>query len=371
MYKLLIITALYTGHGHKSISDALEERFRAYPDVNILTIDGFDLMDKPLQIFAERTYGPITRMPAKTWQINYALGTRYGKSVQMMVAAAIRARFHALIRDFQPDAVLSVHPIFLASIASLLEEIDSPIPLLAHEADLIDIASFWFDSRIRLLMCPSEESLKSSLEGGVDPQRAVQVGFPVRERFMGYRDRDMSLKDPVTVTIMSGSEGSGEIAKVARELLKSTNAKINVICGRNKALRNKIKKALVSQYYGRVNVMGFVENIQEIMIASDVLVMRASPNSVMEAVALNIPVVVFGQLAGQELHNPDMMQRHGLIAYCPDPAQLARRVNELTANGGAAMEDMRRAQRAYMPGDAAKDTVALIYRELQKIRSTA
>ena len=370
MSKLLIITALYTGHGHKSISDALEERFKAYPDVNILTIDGFDLMDKAMQVVAEKSYGPITRLPGKTWQFNYAVGTRYDKPLQAVVAALIRRRFHELIRDYQPDAVLSVHPVFLASVASLLEEMGLSTPLIAHEADLIDIASFWFDRRIRLLLCPSEESYRSSIEGGADPARTVQVGFPVRERFMGYRDREMSLHSPVTVTIMSGSEGSGEIGVVARELLRSTDVQLNIVCGRNKALRRKLKKALGSQYYGRINVMGFVENIQKVMIDSDILVMRASPNSVMEAVALNIPVIVFGQLAGQELHNPDMMQAHGIVAYCPEPKRLAQLVRDMTKDGGKAMEEMRAAQRAYMPGDSAKDTAALLHEWLEKLTVT-
>ena len=46
MRRLLIFTAEYTGHGHKSISDALMERLKNYPDIEILTIDGFDLMNK-------------------------------------------------------------------------------------------------------------------------------------------------------------------------------------------------------------------------------------------------------------------------------------------------------------------------------------
>ena len=368
MYKLLIITALYTGHGHKSISDALEERLRAYKDVNVLTIDGFDLMDKVLQEIAEKTYGPITRMPAKTWQLNYALGTKVAARPMMAaVGAAIRHRFQELIRSFHPDCVLSVHPVFLGNVCALLEDMGEDIPVIAHEADLIDIAPFWFDARLRLVLAPSHEAYHSTLEGGVPPERVREVGFPVRQRFMGYRERDMKLHDPVTVTIMSGSEGSGEILKVARELLRSTDANVNVICGRNKVLRKKIRKALSSEYHGRLNATGFIEDIQQVMIDSDVLVMRASPNSVMEAVALNVPVILFGQLAGQELHNPDMMQAHGIAAYCPDPRQLARQVRALMANGGREMEAMRARQREYAPDDAAKATAALLYNELKLI----
>ncbi|MBQ8087129.1 MAG: glycosyltransferase [Clostridia bacterium] len=367
MLKLLIITALYTGHGHKSISDALEERLQTYPDLDVLTIDGFDLMDKVMQVCAEKTYGPITRLPGKTWQFNYAMGVKFKGPVQTAVASMIRHRFQSLIEEYRPDCILSVHPVFLGCICSLLEEMGLDIPLIAHEADLIDIAPFWFDPRIHMVLAPSKESYDSSLQGGVLPERLRQVGFPVRSRFMGKRRENYMPNRPVTITVMSGSEGSGVIRVVTRELLRGTDAKVTVICGRNKALRAKLKKAFTKEYYGRVNVMGFVENIQDIMLDSDILVMRASPNSVMEAVALNIPAILFGQLAGQELLNPDMMQSHGIAAYCPDTSRLARLIRDMLKNNGEAMERMRRAQREYMPGDDAKDTAELFYNEVKRI----
>lgn len=361
MRRLLILSAVYTGHGHKSISDALTERLAVYPDLEVLTIDGFDLMTKVNQVCAEKTYGPITRLPGKAWAFQYALGMKLQEPVRKAIGTMIRHKFENLIRDFKPDCILSVHPIFLGSVVDLLEEMNLKIPMIAHEADLIDIAPFWFDPRIDLLMAPSQESYDCSLRGGVKPEKLVRVGFPVRSRFMGLaQEGPMKLHDPLTITVMSGSEGSGIIHHVARELLKGTNAHVNVICGRNKSLRKKLRKALMKDYYGRVNVMGFVERIQDVMVESDILIMRASPNSVMEAVALNKPIILFGQLAGQELHNPDMMQAHGLAMYCTEAKQLSGCVNELLRDGGAAIEKMRACQREYAPGDVAAETARML-----------
>ena len=72
MRKLLILSALFTGHGHKSVADALEERLAIYDDIEVKTIDGFCLMNRVEQYMAEYTYGPITRMPGKAWEWNYA-----------------------------------------------------------------------------------------------------------------------------------------------------------------------------------------------------------------------------------------------------------------------------------------------------------
>lgn len=361
MRRLLILTAVYTGHGHKSISDALMERLKAYPDIEVRAIDGFDLMTKVQKVCAEKTYGPITRLPKQAWAFNYAAGMALRQPVQRAVAMMIRHRFEELIREFRPDCILSVHPVFLGSIIDLLEEMNLSIPLVAHEADLIDIADYWFDPRITLVLAPSQEAYDCTIAHGVHPARVRRVGFPVRSRFMNIAPAaPKPAGQPLTITIMSGSEGSGTVRAVARELLAGTDAQVNVICGRNKALRKKLRNALGKRYHGRLNAMGFVDDIQLVMRDSDLLVMRASPNSVMEAVALNKPVILFGQLAGQELHNPQMLAAHGLAEYCPVPAQLPACVARLTANGGEGIERMRASQRAYAPGDAAADTAKLL-----------
>ena len=219
----------------------------------------------------------------------------------------------------------------------------------------------WFDPRIDLVLTPSQESYDCTIAHGVDPARVRKVGFPVRSRFMGLAEKARKpLGQPLTVTVMSGSEGSGVVRTIARELLKGTDARVNVICGRNKALRKKLRKAFSKQYFGRLNAMGFVEKIQDVMCESDILIMRASPNSVMEAIALNKPVILFGQLAGQELHNPDMLCAHGLAVYCPDPAELANCIRDLTKDDGAKIKRMIENQRAYMPGDVAAETAQLL-----------
>lgn len=361
MRRLLILTAEYTGHGHKSISDSLIERLRRYDDLEIRVIDGFDLMNKTQKVLAEKTYGPITRLPGKAWEWNYLAGVRLQEPVQKAVDYMIRARFQALVYEFRPDCILSVHPVFLGSILDLLEEMGLSIPLIAHEADLIDIAPYWFDPRISMVLTPSEESYRCTLDHGVAPARVRQVGFPVRSRFMGLAGKAAAVKnDPPVITVMSGSEGSGTLKGVVKQLLHGTNAKINVICGRNKSIRKKLRKAFVKEYHDRMNAMGFVERIQDVMCNSDILIMRASPNSVMEAVALNKPIILFGQLAGQELHNPDMICAHGLAVYCPEPEKLPEAVARLQANGGEELRKMQEAQRRYAPGDAAADTAALL-----------
>ena len=361
MRRLLIITAVYTGHGHKSISDSLIERLKVYDDIDVMDIDGFDLMSKVQQICAEKSYGPVTRLPSKAWATSYAAGSKIKQPLERMVAKVIRPRFEKLIYDFKPDCILSVHPIFNGSVLNLLEEMNLKIPFILHQADLIDISNYYIDDRADMILSPSQEAYDATVAAGVAPDKVCKIGFPVRSRFMGLVEKAKERKrEELTITVMSGSEGSGLIRIVTRELLHNTNAYVNVICGRNKKLQKKLRKAFSKQYYGRVNVMGFVRDIQDVMCEADILIMRASPNSVMEAVALNKPVILFGQLAGQELHNPQMLEKHGLAKYCPDPEKLVDCVNGLIASDGAEIKRMIECQKVYAPGDVCAETARLL-----------
>lgn len=361
MRRLLIISAEFTGHGHKSIADSTAERLKAYEDIEVRIIEGFDLMSKVQQGLTKKTYGPVTRLPGKAWATSYAAGNALRQPVEKIIGKMIKTRFEALIHEFKPDCIMSVHPMFNGSVIDLLKEMNLKIPFIVHQADLIDIASYYMDDRADLTLCPSQEAYDCSVANGMTPSKLRKIGFPVRSRFIGLAEKAAAHKnDVLTITVMSGSEGSGVIRTVTKHLLRGTNARVNVICGRNKHLRKKLRKAFTKDYYGRVNVMGFVERIQDVMCESDILVMRASPNSVMEAVALNKPVILFGQLAGQELHNPQMLEKHGLAKHCPDPKLLPECVAYLLKDNGAAIERMREAQRAYAPGDVCVETAKLL-----------
>ncbi|MCQ2437894.1 MAG: glycosyltransferase, partial [Clostridia bacterium] len=319
-------------------------------------------MTKQQKVLFEKTYGPVTRMPDVFWKASYAMGMKFKKLIQVSIVHFIRKDFNKLMDEYQPSAVLTVHPIFIGSIIDLLEERGEKIPFYAHQADLVDIADQWFDKRIDMTFAPSQEAYECSVRNGLDPARLTVVGFPVRSRF--YEPLPPKAPkaegEPLSIAIMSGSEGSGTIRTIARTLLKETDAKVAVVCGRNKRLRTRLQDALGKEYADRLTAHGFVERIQDVMNAADLLIMRASPNSVFEAVALNKPVVIFGQLAGQELHNPDMLMKHGLVTVCRNAEELPAFIKSLQANNGEALKKMAAAQKAYAPDDTAVKTAAIL-----------
>src|SRR4051795_1565170 len=66
--KVLIISSDNTGHGHKSITESLNEKFKLDTNIEVKVIDGFSL-GGPLLMKIGKSYGPITRMSENLWKM--------------------------------------------------------------------------------------------------------------------------------------------------------------------------------------------------------------------------------------------------------------------------------------------------------------
>lgn len=81
---------------------------------------------------------------------------------------------------------------------------------------------------------------------------------------------------------------------------------------------------------GRVSVigLGFVNNMAEYMVASDVLVTKAGPGTIAEAASLSLPVMLTSFLPGQEEGNVDFVVEGNFGSYVSDkdPPRIAEEV---------------------------------------------
>ena len=358
MKKILVMTSHNTGSGHKSVSEALCEKLSGYDEIEVRAVNGFSLMGTLQQRMAENSYGPITRLPGRFWELNYAVGEFLRWPVTVSVTAMIQKKFLNLLKEFRPDLIVSTHPMFQSSVLDILAKERLSIPFVAHEVDLIDMPDYWFDRRTDLFLAPTEEAYRYTIEHGIPEEKVVRVCFPVRKRFLTVSAPEFH--EGKVITVMSGAEASGRIEPLVRELLEHTDARINVVCARNRHLYLRLKKSLQTVYPQRLNLLEYVDNIQVVMLGSDLLVMRASPNSVMEAIHLNIPIILFGKMAGQEIHNPEMLEAHALAKYMPDMNLLSDIVRMYLENDGKVADAMKEAQRKYLVEDTAQDSAELL-----------
>ena len=372
MKRILIITSSNTGSGHKSISDSLTEQFARMPDVEVKAIDGFGLMGKP-GLRSEGVYGFLTRHARAVYNLSWDLTMAHPPKFAMM-ARLCRRRFTEEIRVFRPDLILSVHSLFNHVLTRMLGSLGLDIPVVVLQADLINIHSTWCNPGAFRTICPTREAYDCSVSQGMTPDKLDILSFPTRGRFCdeagraGVREYDASR--PLHCLMMSGGEGSGNIRAYAEAILESTDAELTIICGRNKKLYGKLQKELYGKYGGRVNVLGFVNDVEREMLRSDLMITRSSPNSMLEAVVMNVPLVITGSPLRQERDNPRIMQERGFGVVCSSPSEIHTVIDSLLDNGGARLGEISAAQRSGRSFDSARDIAVYVTRLCEPLAYT-
>jgi processive 1,2-diacylglycerol beta-glucosyltransferase len=363
--KILIISSDFTGHGHKSITQSLCERFAEYDDIKVKVVDGFSLGGNAL-LRVGKSYGSITRNVKELWKFMWEVSLKKPQLVNDFFEVIIKGDFLKLLEDFKPDLILSVHPNFNGSILNILKKNKIEIPFITLIADLVSITPQWADSRADYVISPTNEAKYKCIEFNVDESRIKVLGFPVRSKFYKHqldklhKDNTYNPDRPLKCLIMSGGEGVGNMSRIAKILLENFNCNVKIVAGRNMVLRRKLENSLVAKYGNKVEIHGFVEDIQDLMLSSDIAFTRGSPNVMMEAVACNIPLVITGALPGQEEGNPGYAQKYNLGVVCKNVKNIKNTVNDLLINNAKKLNQIKKSQIQFMNPYAAKDIADFI-----------
>ena len=78
--------------------------------------------------------------------------------------------------------------------------------------------------------------------------------------------------------------------------------------------------------------LGFVENVADLMVASDVLLTKTGGVTLAEAFCCGLPVLAFDPLPGQEEGNARLIVESNSGAVAQSPSEVAERVRSAFAN---------------------------------------
>lgn len=358
---ILFVSSLNTGHGHRSITEALQEQLsRIAPSVQVDEVDGFMLGGKFSGLMS-KTYNKIVVSVPLFWKAYYELGNIFPSVANHFVSKSMKKDFVKLINTNRPDLIVSVHPCYVSSVEDILEQMGWKIPVVALIADLDNVARMWADKRSLYTLCPTINAKNSMLKFGISEEKIKLFGFPVRDRFNHFEPAEgityyehISGKKRLTFLIMNGSQGLRLVVKMAKELLDSFNCNVVILAGNNGKLKKTTEKALQS-YGDKVTVCGFVKNVEQYMSQSDIMILRASPNVIMEAVNLCKPVIITGALTGQEEKNPEFAVNNKLGVVCKDIHKLPRAIKQLLASEGKNINNIYENQIKYRQPQAAEE----------------
>ncbi len=348
-----------TGGGHRACAEALRQEFlRRNPEHQIKLED----------VLLQRTFWPLSESDrfyfwavSKVpwfWKALYRsvarreIYTTLHRSLSPIIGPRVRHIYEA----FRPDLVVSAHPLLNHLPRRVLRRWEAdvaraPIPFATVITDLTTFHPAWVDPHVDLITVATEEAHEEVLRLNAPADKVRILGLPVRDVFRhlpqdkrALRQRLGLSRDLPLILLMSGGQGMGPVEEIATTIARAgLRAQLAVVCGRNDRLRRRLEG---HTWPIPTRVLGFVEDVHLWIGASDVLVTKAGPGTIAEALICGLPMILYGHIPGQEEGNVTFVLRRRIGAYITDPDRIASTLGRWLAQPDQFLKPMGERARA-------------------------
>ena len=306
--KTILVLSAKTGGGHRAAALAAIDSLNAQPGkYNIIHHDIFENAPRPINSMP-KFYSKITNVKS-AWGAVYKLteGNRQSQLTIKTGARLYKKNIYKILNDYKPDVILSFH--FAANVfLHEAQAMDYHIPFITVVTDLATCHPMWFDKRNDIIVVPSTDSYTSARKYGISSSKLKIIGLPVSSEFSTDSYDKTKLKkslawpvDIPTVLVMAGGDGMGKIASLCRKLDKiKDNTHLAIVAGRNESLYQTLSQR---NFKYPVTLYRFSDDIPRLMHGSDVILTKAGPGTITEAIVSRLPIVLYDFLPGQEEGN--------------------------------------------------------------------
>ncbi len=377
----ILILSVTTGEGHNSAARAL----RGYLEgvgAECRILDAYECVSHAAKVLIDRAYLlGASRMKA-CYGIGYRMAEkRHGgadrRTFLRMFHTGYAKRLFRQIEEYRPDVIITTH-----CFAGLMLDIirrrgwESHAKLMGVVTDFT-VHPYWDEcASLDALVVASPLLEDEARNKGFDKARVFDLGIPIDPKFSAAAERRevraaCGLRpDANTVLVMGGSMGHGHFARTVRMIdALELDLQIVCVCGRNVNAKKKLEAfAKISRH--SVLALGFVDYVDRLMDASDLIISKPGGLSTSEALAKRLPMLVIDPIPGHERRNRDFLVGCGVALSADNSRDAAALVRDfftddhLRASLCDAIDKVRRPDSTQSIGKLALSLCAS--RELQK-----
>lgn len=348
MKKRILFVISDTGGGHRSAANAIAAALTAAGAdvlcemVDLLRASGLPGIRNAPEIYAFFSAGHI-------WLHNLLFrisdNSRFMNIASRFLYSLARKQIHTVIKQFNPDLVVVIHPLAVRAMCAYRDEFRASWPVITVVTDLVSVHASWLSPSANQYFLPTAEAVGIARRHGISDSKIKLVRFPIHPRFLS-QDPDRKTArcrlglplNRFTLLLASGGAGGGQIETLVRELEhKCPSCTLLVVTGRNATLYQKL--TLPRLRSSNVYIYGFVDNMEQLMAACDLVITKAGPGTIMEAMVLRRPLILTGAVGLQEAGNIGFVMKEGAGFYCPTPRAVSKQVLLLQQNGQNSSHD--------------------------------
>jgi 1,2-diacylglycerol 3-beta-galactosyltransferase len=343
MTKRVLFLISDTGGGHRAGSQAI--------GAALDEIDGETRYEWRIDDIATHCTFPLSQLgPAYSAALRFAPpiygalfhatnGRRRYRTIVRFCEPLYRERLRDSFLMYRPDVIVSVHPLLNHAALRARADAGLRVPLITVITDLGRVHEGWLLPEADMTVVPAPEVYQRALDRGVPPERLRLLGHPVHPKFEDVSETKAEIRKglglpsnrPIAL-LMAGGEGGGKLLPTTLALAKSRLPfHLVVVTGRNAALKAKLEE-LAPTLPTPMTVLGFRNDVPELMRASDLLVTKAGPGAIAEASIAEVPVVVYDFVPGQERGNLDYVRTNGIGVVALTAAEVVASVTRIVHN---------------------------------------
>jgi len=366
--KRILLMYISEVSGHRSAAMALEKALRVLdPGAEILSLNAFNYTNPVSEKVVNSIYmGVIKRFPV-LWDYLYD-NDRVARKVgwvQDLVYRMNAPKLKRLFDSFRPDVIVCSQAFPCSMTADYKIRYGYKVPLVAVLTDFVPHL-YWVHKGIDFYITPSPEVDARLCSRGVPPDKIKQFGIPFDHKFSAPVDKPAVLSrlglapGVKNILIMGGGQGLGPIKSIVRSLDGGIGVDFQmiVVTGTNRKLYSQLQSILPFLKH-KTRVLGFVDNINELMAVSDLVVSKPGGITTSEALSMGLPMVIIKPIPGQEASNTEyLLEERAAVKI--DEIQFAGKVTGAIISDNRRMKELSVNARRISKPSASMDAAALL-----------
>lgn len=330
---------LSTGNGFKAPLDAIMQNLDEQ-QFDLRALDFFsDLGIKRWDNFWKKTWAAVLKRP---WllRLSYYTQKRFLTKIYVLIHYYTeKKRLLSWIEHENPDFIISTHFVTTLIMPFLVKKSGKRIPVFAYNAEVVSAHASNVSAGVRAYFLPTEEGASKLIKCGQPAASVRTAPFPINKKFTRLqltteqaREKHELRKDLFTLLMSFGGDGIGSTLLIEQIAEKKLPVQIIAVCGKNKELYDKVSAIKAEHPDALIQLYGFVDNMPELVAASDLCTGKSGMNAVFEAIYMKKPYAATSALYNEEV-TLRYLVKNGYGWDARDPGAQLRILNECLSSG--------------------------------------
>ncbi|PSR24292.1 MAG: galactosyldiacylglycerol synthase [Sulfobacillus thermosulfidooxidans] len=226
-------------------------------------------------------------------------------------------RFYSALKDMPPKLIVSTYPTAAGVVSTLKQQgkLDAINYVVMTD---YSVHTQWIHPAVDMYFVGSEDMRQELLDRHIDSSKIIVSGIPVDERFQETVDehavrQSLHIDDNLPIILFMGGAYMpiAEYVQVLKILDHVPAKHTTIVIAGHEELRLTLAKQYEQQARNPMVVLGYVNNVHELMAISSLLISKAGGLTTTESLCRGLPTVIYRPIPGQEDANAEFLVRNG------------------------------------------------------------